>query len=60
MMRTHSETSLSEDYLTMPFVVSDKSLHTSGIGSREFDLLERNDQLMKLYTQVFLMKNLLS
>jgi hypothetical protein len=43
MMRTHSETSLSEDYLTMPFVVSDKSLHTSGIGSREFDLLERNE-----------------
>ena len=43
MMRTHSETSLSEDYFTMPFVVSDKSLHSSGIRSREFDLLEGNE-----------------
>ncbi len=42
MMRTHSETSLSEDYFTMLFVVSDKSLHSSGIGSREFDLLMGN------------------
>ncbi len=54
MMKTHSETSLSEDFFTMSFVVSDKSLHTSGIGSREFDLLEGNElpcrQLMKFYT----------
>ncbi len=26
----------------MPFLVLDKSLHTSGIGSREFDLLDGN------------------
>ena len=42
MMKTHSETSLCEDYFTMPFVVLDKSLHTSGIGSREFNLLDGN------------------
>ncbi len=42
MMKTQSETSLCEDYFTMPFVVFDKSLHTSGIGSREFDLLDGN------------------
>ena len=46
MMRTHSETSLSEDYLTKPFVISDKSLHTSGIGSREFDLLDGNERAL--------------
>ncbi len=43
MMKTHSETSLCEDYFTMPFVVSDKSLNTSGIGSREFNLLDGNE-----------------
>jgi hypothetical protein len=30
-------------YFTMPFVVSDKSLHTSGIGSKEFNLLHGNE-----------------
>ncbi len=29
-----SETSLYEDYFTMPFIVSDKSLHISGVGSK--------------------------
>ncbi len=43
MMNTQSETSLCEDYFTMPFVVSDKSLHTCGIGSREFNLLDGNE-----------------
>ncbi len=43
MMKTHSETSLCEDYFTMPFIVSEKSLHTSGIGSREFNLLDGNE-----------------
>jgi hypothetical protein len=40
MTKTQSEASLCEDYFTMPFVVSDKSLHTSGKGSKEFDLLD--------------------
>ena len=31
---------MCEDYFTMPFDVSDKSLHTSGKGSKEFDLLD--------------------
>jgi hypothetical protein len=43
MMKTQSESPLCEDYFTMPFVVSDKSLHTSGIGSKEFDLLDGNE-----------------
>jgi hypothetical protein len=40
MTKTQSEASLCEDYFTMPFVVSDKSLHTSGKESKEFDLLD--------------------
>jgi hypothetical protein len=52
MMKTHSESSLSEDYFTMPFVVSDKSLHTSGIGSREFDLLERNETALSSIDEI--------
>ncbi len=40
MTKTQSEASLCEDYFTMPFIVSDKSLHTSGKGSKEFDLLD--------------------
>ena len=42
-MKTQSESPLCEDYFTMPFIVSDKSLHTSGIGSKEFDLLDGNE-----------------
>ena len=40
MIKTQSEASLCEDYFTMPFIVLDKSLHTSGNGSKEFDLLD--------------------
>ncbi len=40
MIKTQSEASLCEDYFTMPFVVLDKSLHTSGIGSKELNLLD--------------------
>ncbi len=40
MTKTHSEASLCEDYFTMPFVVLDKSLHTSGKGSKELNLLD--------------------
>jgi hypothetical protein len=39
MIKTQSEASLCEDYFTMSFVVLDKSLHTSGNGSKEFNLL---------------------
>ncbi len=35
-----SETPLCKHYFTMPFIVLDKSLHTSGIGSEEFNLLD--------------------
>ncbi len=40
MTKTQSAASLCEDYFTMPFIVSDKSLHTSGKGSKELDLLD--------------------
>ncbi len=40
MTKTQSVASLCEDCFTMPFVVLDKSLHTSGKGSKEFDLLD--------------------
>jgi hypothetical protein len=40
MTKTQSAASLCEDYFTIPFVVLDKSLHTSGMGSKEFDLLD--------------------
>jgi hypothetical protein len=33
-----------KDYFTMPFIVSDKSLHTSGAGSKEFNLLDENEK----------------
>jgi hypothetical protein len=34
---------MCEDYFTMPFIVLDKSLHTSGIGSKEFNILDGNE-----------------
>ncbi len=40
MTKTQSAASLCEDYFTIPFVVLDKSLHTSGKGSKEFVLLD--------------------
>ncbi len=40
MTKTQSAASLCEDYFTMPFVVLDKSLHTSGKGSKEYNLLD--------------------
>jgi hypothetical protein len=40
MTKTQSEASLCDDYFTMPFIVSDKSLHTSGKRSKEFNLLD--------------------
>ena len=43
MTKTQSAASLCEDYFTMPFVVSDKSLHTSGNRSKEFDLLDGDE-----------------
>ena len=43
MTKTQSEASLCEDYFTMPFVVSDRPLHTSGKGSKEFNLLNRDE-----------------
>ncbi len=43
MMNTQSESPICEDYFTMPFVVSNKSLHTTGIGSKEFNLLDGNE-----------------
>ncbi len=42
MITPQSETSVYEDYFTMPFIVLDKSLHTSGGGSKEFNLLDGN------------------
>ncbi len=42
MITPQSKTSLYEDYFTMPFIVLDKSLHTSGVGSKEFNLLDGN------------------
>ena len=44
MITPQSKTSLYEDYFTMPFIVSDKSLHTSGVGSKEFNLLDGNEK----------------
>jgi hypothetical protein len=41
-----SKTSLYEDYFTMPFIVLEKSLHTSGVGSKEFNLLDRNEKTL--------------
>jgi hypothetical protein len=43
MITPQSETSLYDDSFTMPFIVSDKSLHTSGVGSKEFNLLDGNE-----------------
>jgi hypothetical protein len=43
MMKTQSDTPLCEHYFTMPFVVSDKSLHTYGTGSEEFNLLDGHE-----------------
>ena len=44
MITPQSKTSLYEDYFTMPFIVSDKSLHTSGVGSKELNLLDGNEK----------------
>ncbi len=46
MITPQSETSLYEDYFTMPFIVLDKSLHTSGVGSKEFNLLDGNEKAL--------------
>ncbi len=43
MITPQSKTSFYEDYFTMPFVVLDKSLHTSGVGSKEFNLLDGDE-----------------
>jgi hypothetical protein len=43
MITSQSETSSYEDYFTMPFITSDKSIHTSGVGSKEFNLLDGNE-----------------
>ncbi len=44
MVTLQSKTSLYEDYFTMPFIVMDKSLHTPGVGSKEFNLLDGNEK----------------
>jgi hypothetical protein len=44
MITPQSKTSLYEDYFTMPFIVLDKSLHTAGVGSKEFNLLDGNEK----------------
>jgi hypothetical protein len=46
MITPQSETSLHEDYFTMPFIVLDKSLHTSGVRSKEFNLLNGNEKAL--------------
>jgi hypothetical protein len=46
MMKTQSETPLCKHYFTMPFVVMDKSLHTSGIRSEEFNLLDGHEKAL--------------
>ncbi len=46
MTKTQSEASLCKDYFTMPFIVLDKSLHTSGKGSKEFDLLDGDESAL--------------
>jgi hypothetical protein len=43
MITPQSKTSSYEDYFTMPCVVLDESIHTSGIGSKEFNLLDGNE-----------------
>jgi hypothetical protein len=43
MITPQSKTSSYEDYFTMPFIVSDQSIHTSGVGSKEFNLLDGNE-----------------
>jgi hypothetical protein len=43
MKTPQSETSSYEDYFTMSFVVSDKSIHTSDTRSKEFNLLDGNE-----------------
>jgi hypothetical protein len=43
MITPQSETTLYEDYSTVPFIVLDKSLHTSGVRSNEFNLLDGNE-----------------
>ncbi len=44
MITRQSDTSLYENYFTMLFIVSDKPLHTSGVGSNEFNLLDGNEK----------------
>ncbi len=57
MITPQSKTSLYEDYFTMPFIVLDKSLHTSGVRSKEFNLLFGNEKSLAIngcnYTQRF-------
>jgi hypothetical protein len=43
MITPQSRISSHEDYFTMPFVVLDKSIHTSGVRSKEFNLLDGNE-----------------
>jgi hypothetical protein len=61
MIKTQSEASLCEDYFTMPFVVSEKSLHTYGNGSKEFNLLDGGEAALPtmdaMIHNVFLTKN---
>jgi hypothetical protein len=42
MITPQSKTSFYEGYFTMPFIVLDKSLHTSGVRSKGFNLLDGN------------------
>ncbi len=46
MITSQSKTSLYEDYFTMPFIVLDKLFHTSGFGSKEFNLLDGNEKAL--------------
>ncbi len=48
MITPLSKTSLYEDYFTMPFIVLNKSLHTSGVGSKEFNLLDGNEKSLAI------------
>ncbi len=61
MMNTQSESPICEDYFTMPLIVLNKSLHTSGIGSKEFNLLDGNETALpsmdETLHKVFLIKN---
>jgi hypothetical protein len=45
-MKTQSETPLCKHYFTMPFIILDKSLHASGIGSEEFNLLDGHEKAL--------------